>query len=370
VVCINLHGQAMVPPGRRLPAVLWRLALVACALLAALLPLPSSSVERFYSNGLYQGIQPMLTAASNLVRFSLLDLMIAAVGVGWLALAVRDMARRGQRSRLAAAGSVLLRSVVWTAALYLAFLAVWGLNYRRVRLQDRLPFDASAAMSDGVRALGAQAVDQMNTRYESAHASSLPPLAIDSALAASFARASREINGRGTATVGRPKTTLLNWYFRRAAVDGMTDPYFLETLVAGNLLPIERPFVEAHEWSHLAGLADEGEANFLGWLTCVRGTPAHQYSGWLFLYEQIAATLPRRDLLELQGRLEPGPRSDLRAIADRIRRDINPRVSSAGWRVYDQYLKANRVEAGARSYAEVVRLILGVRFGPDWTLAR
>jgi len=42
-------------------------------------------------------------------------------------------------------------------------------------------------------------------------------------------------------------------------------------------------------------------------------------------------------------------------------------VSAAGWRVYDRYLKANRVAAGAASYGEVVRLVLGVRFGTDWT---
>jgi hypothetical protein len=147
----------------------------------------------------------------------------------------------------------------------------------------------------------------------------------------------------------------------------MTDPFFLETLIAGSVLPFERPFVIAHEWSHLAGLADEGEANFLGWLTCVHGSTADQYSGWLFLYQHIVAALPRRDRLELQPRLEPGPRADLRAVADRIARSISPRVAVAGWRVYDRYLKANRVEAGAQSYAEVVRLILGVRFGPDWT---
>jgi hypothetical protein len=42
-------------------------------------------------------------------------------------------------------------------------------------------------------------------------------------------------------------------------------------------------------------------------------------------------------------------------------RDVNPRVASAGWRVYDSYLKANRVEAGTTSYDEVVRLVLGLR---------
>jgi hypothetical protein len=51
-------------------------------------------------------------------------------------------------------------------------------------------------------------------------------------------------------------------------------------------------------------------------------------------------------------------------------RNVSPRISAAGWRVYDSYLKANRVEAGAASYAEVVRLVLGVRFDADWRPVR
>ena len=48
-------------------------------------------------------------------------------------------------------------------------------------------------------------------------------------------------------------------------------------------------------------------------------------------------------------------------IAERA--TFSPQVSAAGWRVYDQYLKANRVEAGAASYAQVVRLVLGTALG-------
>jgi len=68
-----------------------------------------------------------------------------------------------------------------------------------------------------------------------------------------------------------------------------------------------------------------------------------------------------RERAMLAATLGPGPRADLQAIRDRFAREVNPRVSTAGWRVYDSYLKANRVEAGAASYAEVVRLVLGVR---------
>src|SRR5580700_11419882 len=106
-----------------------RLALVVCALLMAIVPLPPQAIERLYSQGLYRTIQPALTAASNRVPFALFDLLIAAVLTGWLGLAVRDVARPPLRSRLAAIGPIAMRSIAWAAALYLVFLAVWGLNY-------------------------------------------------------------------------------------------------------------------------------------------------------------------------------------------------------------------------------------------------
>ena len=112
---------------------------------------------------------------------------------------------------------------------------------------------------------------------------------------AAISRRRSALASRVTRHAGRPKTTLLNPYFRLAGVDGMTDPLLLETLVASDVLPFERPVVVAHEWSHLAGVADEGEANYVGWLTCVRGSSREQYSGWLFLYgEMLARALPPR----------------------------------------------------------------------------
>ena len=70
------------------------------------------------------------------------------------------------------------------------------------------------------------------------------------------------------------------------------------------------------------------------------------------------------------ARLEAGPRADRQAIVERVRLQVNRRLSAAGLKVYDRYLKANRIEAGAASYGEVVRLVLGVRFGPSWTPQR
>jgi hypothetical protein len=167
------------------------------------------------------------------------------------------------------------------------------------------------------------------------------------------------------AVPGTPKRSLLSFYFRWAAIDGMTDPFFLEIIVNSDLLQIERPFVIAHEWAHLAGYADESEANFVAWLTCLRGDALAQYSGWLAAYEHAVRALPR-DVRRGLTPIGPGPRSDFQAMAARYARS-SPVVREAAHDVYDSYLKANRVQEGIASYDAVVRLMLGTRFGPGWT---
>jgi uncharacterized protein DUF3810 len=345
-------------------------ALVLCAAVAAVLPLPPTLVERWYTARVYGTLQPVLTSISNLAPFALLDLFLGAIAAAWLTLAARDLRRASSRMR--AVWPIAVRTLIWSSALYLLFLALWGLNYRRPRLRDVLPYDAAAVTADAAVAAGRLAVDRLNTLYDPAHAAGWPAAgAVDASLERDFARTVREAGIRREVVPGRPKRTVLDWYFRRAGVDGMTDPFFLETLVAGSVLPFERAFVVAHEWSHLAGITDEGEANFTAWLSCARGAPAAAYSGWLFLYGELAGAVGGTDRAAMSSALAQGPRADLRAIHDRYAREVNPRLSAAGWRVYDSYLKANRVAAGAASYGEVIQLVLGTRVAgrPAWQIA-
>jgi hypothetical protein len=169
---------------------------------------------------------------------------------------------------------------------------------------------------------------------------------------------------------GRIKRSLYETYFRWTSVDGMVNPFALEILANPDLLPFERPFVAAHEWAHLAGYANEAEANFVGWLTCVRSDVAAQYSGWLFLYWQASGELSSARRSELWELLEAGPRRDVEAIIERLRRGQLPALRRASWVLYDQYLRANRVEEGVRSYGEVVTLVLRARFDEGWTPVR
>ncbi len=338
-----------------------RVALIALAALAAVVPLPPVAVDRLYTARVYAVLQPLLTSLSNLAPFSLFDAALGATVAAWIALAARDLVRTPGGPR--GAVRVTTRTITWCAVLYLLFLAIWGLNYRRPRMRNSLAFDASAVTAPGARAAAARAVQRLNALHDSAHAAAPVPAtgAVDPALAGGFARALLDVGVVRSVVPARPKPTILDGYFRRAGVDGMTDPFFLETFIASGVLPFERAFVVAHEWSHLAGIADEGEANFTGWLACAHGSDADAYSGWLFLYSELARVVSPRDRAALSSTLAAGPRADLRAIRERYVREVNPRVSHAGWRIYDSYLKANRVDEGTASYNEVVRLVLGVR---------
>jgi Protein of unknown function (DUF3810) len=334
------------------------------AAVAAIAPWPETGVERWYSTGIYPMLQQPVTWMSNRVPFALADVALVAATVVWLVIAVTDLRDAGRHRVGAALLRITGRTVVAVAAIYLAFLGMWGLNYRRVPLERKLGFEAGALTAEAARSATLVAVSHVNALHARAHEAGWPEGdRIDPSLARALSEVARDLGAPGHTIPGRPKHTLLNLYFRPAAVDGATDPFFLETLLASELLPFERPFVIAHEWSHLAGFADEGEANFMGWLMCARADGPAQYSGWLFLYEQLARDLPRRDRDDVVSRLAAGPRADLRAVAARLARDVRPEVSAAGWRLYDGYLKANRVEAGAASYEQVVRLVLGTALG-------
>ena len=346
------------PVPRRRAALAIGAGIVAAALIGLIAPLPSSAIETWYSRGLYPPLQRTVTGVSNLVPFALLDLAALVALALWAAMVVR--LARSMPSRLAMR-AVALRLVVFTAATYLVFLAVWGLNYRRIPLEEKLDFDQALVTRDAARTLATQAVQMVNETYAGAHGAASD----QTALRPPFETAQALLGAERFARPGLPKRSLLGLYFRWAAIDGMTDPFFLEVILNPDVLPVERPFVLAHEWAHLAGYADESEANFVAWLTCAHGDALSQYSGWLALYAHVSGALPREDRRALADQLGPGVRQDLIAINARLLRSA-PVVRHAAQDVYDSYLKANRVERGILSYDAVVRLVLGTRFDEGW----
>ena len=354
----------------------WRRAAVELAVvgLAAVMlwaPIEPRAVETTFSTGFYPRLQHVVTPFSNLFPVALLDLLSAAVVAALVWMLVRTAIATRRTRRAAPLVNALRVLVTGAAVVYLAFLLLWGLNYRRLPMTERLETTAGEVDASAVEQLGLEAVRLLNELHDAAHRDGwIEAPHHDESLRGGFVAAQGALSDVGPAVPGRLKRTIFGQYFRWTGVDGMINPFGLEVLTNPDLLPFERPFVAAHEWAHLAGYADESDANFVGFLTCMKGNVASQYSGWLFVYWQVSGEIGPEPRSRLSKSLGEGPRRDLEAIVTRLRTGELPWLRTAGWQVYDEYLKANRVEEGVRSYGAVVTLIVKTRFEPGWTPVR
>jgi len=339
---------------------------VGCVVLAAvvaLAPWPAVAVERVYSRGVYAMWQPWVTGLSNRIPVSLLDVVVAFV-LAYLLRAVWRVALPRTGSRWRAFWRHAATTAAVAAAIYLIFIGVWGLNYRRIALRGQLDFEPERVTASATAAFAAEAVARVNELREALTLTAglrLDPQSVAERLRQPFAQALTSI-GLPAATPGRPKVPLVVPYFRAAGISGMTHPIGLETLIADNLLPSELPIVIAHEWGHLAGMGSESDAGFVGILACVRGDVLAQYSAWLDIFQRALRELPDKKQQELVARLSPAVVEDIRARLERSRRDQIRGLSVSAWNVYDRFLRANHVESGVRNYDEVIMLLVGTRF--------
>jgi hypothetical protein len=342
-----------------------KLLTIALAATVAIAPLPAQIVERYYADRFYPALQSRLTSWSNetgvaLFDFILLVLVAAVVLILWSA--VKGARRKRAISIL---GRGILTAATLLAATFLWFEAAWGLNYARVALESTIAYDRGRVDASAVRALAERSVFETNRTYTAAHAAGFPdPGEIPPALVTAFHEVERRL-GRPRATVpGRPKKTLLAPFFRASGTDGMHAPFMLETLVNPDLTPPERPAVLAHEWAHLAGYAPEDDASFVGVLAALRADAGARYSGWLSLAFEASSQLAPDERQRVLAALEPGPRQDQRAIAERLAARVES-VQRVSWQTYDQYLKSQGVREGIQSYSRVVELLIGTG-AIDW----
>ena len=337
--------------------------LILAAVVVVAVPTPAGWVEALYSQQLYLVAQNVLTPLSSMTRVALFDLLLAAAVLGvcgwWLAVLWRSR----PAGRWRAARRLAVSTLALLACVYLVFVLAWGLNYRRVPLTAKIAFRQERVTGQALTEASLTAVARLNVLHPTAHAERWPELdELPDYLGASFASAQARLGVSRTAVAGMPKATLLTPYFRHAGVDGMINPFSFEVLVNADVLPFERPFVVAHEWAHLAGYADESEASFVGWLTCLAGDARSRYSAWVFLAPHLFRHLDADEQPRMWERLDDGPTRDFRAVSERLARAV-PLVRRNARRVYDQYLRANRVESGIQSYGLVVDLVLGSELG-------
>jgi len=142
---------------------------------------------------------------------------------------------------------------------------------------------------------------------------------------------------------------------------GVYIPFVCEGHIDGGLHRLQWPFTLAHEMAHGYGFTDEGECNFLGFLTCIKSNEKWiQYSGYLSYWKYLYAHTKneQNDVASAAyNQLHTGVKSDLKSIRSEMDKypDVMPEIRDF---IYDLYLKKHGVEDGLGSYDGIIELTI------------
>ena len=159
------------------------------------------------------------------------------------------------------------------------------------------------------------------------------------------------------------KTMLFTPLSSMSGVTGSMGPFFCEFTLNGDIRPHDYPAIYAHEFAHLLGIANEGEANFYSYIVCTASSDkAVKFSGYYHIFFHVL-----RNVFDILGEKEG--EKYLKYIRPEIiqlaKSDRNYWLSkrckvldAAQDFIFDLYLRGNHVAEGRKSYSGVVGLIL------------
>ena len=159
------------------------------------------------------------------------------------------------------------------------------------------------------------------------------------------------------------KTMLFSPLASMVGVKGSMGPFFCEFTINGDVPPAEYPATYAHELAHLLGIANEGEANFYAYQVCTRSSiQAIRFSGLMSILPHVLNNayrlLPAGEYDLLCRDIRPEVLRLARESQEYWQGKYNRLIGDAQSKLYELYLRGNRVEGGRKSYSQVVGLLI------------
>jgi hypothetical protein len=356
--------------------------------LAQLLSTVPAVTEVVYGSWVGPNVARVLSLITGLVPIALCEIFVALVIARQLwgaSIALIDV-KRGKRQFMNASRAGGLRLAQDLGVLIAAFYLLWGFNYSRAPLQERMEWPSLGYVtSEELSHLTEQMILEANESYVDIHGSEdasqptrLPQQgrSLPNVLAAGWVKARQEL---GLPTVsgpfGRPKTPLFTPWYEWIGVAGFYFPYTGEANLRGGIPAVDRPKMLAHEMAHQRGVARESEANFWGYLAASHsGDPYARYSAFVFAQRQLLSILAPHDrdlAASLARRRHPGVQRDIEDSRE-YWATFRGHGTELGNTVNHAFLRTNRVEGGIRNYSMSTILLIayarsqGGRLAPQW----
>ena len=343
---------------------MWWIGLGSLAIVVRLLLGNSPSIiEKYYSQGIFLWIRTLIDHTVGLLPFPLIYLFFLVLII-FVFRKIRKLIRTHISFRETAI-EVLFSLVSFLFGLVFFFLVLWGYNYGRFPLEQKLgiaPQPLSLIELKKELDINHQAVIEARSRI---------PNIKDTPIEAAFlpkdieneirAIVKDELIRLGYKTSGKVRGRLLTpkGVLMRIGTSGVYFPWTGECNIDSGLHPVQIPFTLAHEFSHGYGFTDEGTCNFLAYLACIHSdNPMVQYSGYLGYWRYLASSYRRMDRENYKAYFDSVPKgviNDIIAIDQEIDKypDIFPDFRDA---FYDTYLKTQGISEGMKNYSRIVML--------------
>ncbi|PQB04704.1 DUF3810 domain-containing protein [Aureitalea marina] len=318
-------------------------------------------IESWYSTGVYPYISVLPRYLFGWIPFSVGDIFYPLIGI----IALRWVYKNFRRLRYDTL-NVLFRIGAATSVIYFVFHIIWGLNYYRVPLNEKLDLDRDYTTAELID-LTKRFIQKSNEVHVA--------LGYADTAKIDLPYSNREIMDSAVLGYDQLKEQYPNLSYAPISVkqsgwslgltymgySGYYNPFSGEAQVNRLIKSYRFPVVSSHEIAHQLGYAAENEANFLATLATIHHPdPYVQYTGYIFALRYLVNEVARRDLdtyRELVEEIHPGILKGYREMREFWESYENPLedISKAFW---NQFLKANNQDRGIMSYSYMVALVI------------
>lgn len=326
------------------------------------------TAEKFYALSVYPAVRSVLGAFFSIFPFSFAEFLLYALIAAFAALlaycAVSAVQRKLPLVRLTA---IVLGIAIIVGAGLNAFYWLWGFNYYRSPIAERMGLDVQAVSTDDLTAACfalAQSANELRSGLSEDDAGVFVyregNSGILSSIPAAYERAA-DSEPELAAAVYSAKPVAASHLMSIAGIAGIYIPFTAEANVNVHATPLLIAASAAHETAHYLGIAREEEANFVAYLACAASDdPQVRYSGTMLALIHAGNALAKADpeaYARLWDTYDDAVVRDLHANTVYVQENSGT-VSEKTSEVNDNYLRANAQPSGIQSYGEMVDLLV------------
>ena len=241
--------------------------------------------------------------------------------------------------------SDFLNLVAFSSILYFLFYFLWGLNYFKPSLVDKLNIKSEYEF---------HVLDKTINRviFEINKESSFLNMDVNKS----------DILKIINPTDSNIKKSIIPDIFLYQKVSGHYIPFTSEAIFVDKIPLVDMPIVILHEQAHQSGYANEGEASFIAFSKAINDKePYIRYSGYFYALINLLNEISKKNSDKLDDyitKLDEKVISDIKKVQNFWSKYSNSFLNKVQNYIYDLYLKSNNQEAGIMTYGEVSLYII------------